>query len=326
LHVHVRPGRALDFGCGVGRLTQALAGKFSECDGVDIAPSMIARANELNRFGNRCRYHVNDRNDLALFGDDVFDLIYSDIVLQHIPPEFGAAYIRDFTGVLAPGGVLVFQIPSHVLGSGEEGRRPQSIADDGFRAEIVPARATLEVEAGTIAKIAVSVRNTSTAPWPDDRFVYLGNHWRDHDGAVLRFDDGRAAIGTTLAPGDTIELSLEMQAPSEAGDYLLEFDLVIEGVTWFAVRGSPTVTIPVQVVARQSAVTEEDPELVPVMEMHGIPREQVEAMLRAGGLDIVTVKDADKAAGWRDYWYVAVKRAPTVRAGRRGLRSLLPKR
>ena len=38
LHVQVRPGRALDFGCGVGRLTQALAGKFSECDGVDIAP------------------------------------------------------------------------------------------------------------------------------------------------------------------------------------------------------------------------------------------------------------------------------------------------
>ena len=29
--------RALDFGCGIGRLTQALASHFSEVHGVDIA-------------------------------------------------------------------------------------------------------------------------------------------------------------------------------------------------------------------------------------------------------------------------------------------------
>src|SRR3954452_19514152 len=40
--------RALDFGCGVGRLTQALAEHFSRCDGIDIAPSMIRQAEELN--------------------------------------------------------------------------------------------------------------------------------------------------------------------------------------------------------------------------------------------------------------------------------------
>ena len=33
--------RALDFGCGMGRLTQALCDHFAECDGVDVAPSMI---------------------------------------------------------------------------------------------------------------------------------------------------------------------------------------------------------------------------------------------------------------------------------------------
>ena len=35
-----RRRRALDFGCGVGRLTQALCHYFGSCDGVDIAPSM----------------------------------------------------------------------------------------------------------------------------------------------------------------------------------------------------------------------------------------------------------------------------------------------
>ena len=35
-------GRALDFGCGVGRLTQALARRFATVDGVDIAAAMVS--------------------------------------------------------------------------------------------------------------------------------------------------------------------------------------------------------------------------------------------------------------------------------------------
>src|SRR6266566_1796675 len=53
--VPVRPGRALDFGCGAGRLTQALAEPFEEVDGVDIAPSLLALAERYNRCGLRCR-------------------------------------------------------------------------------------------------------------------------------------------------------------------------------------------------------------------------------------------------------------------------------
>jgi hypothetical protein len=49
--------------------------------------------------------------------------------------------------------------------------------------------------------------------------------------------------------------------------------------------------------------------------MHGIPRAEVEAELRARGLDIVIVQETDKAAGWRDFWYVAVK--PSGATGKR---------
>src|SRR5262249_54336126 len=54
----LRWGRALDFGCGAGRLTQALARHFRECDGVDIAPSMIALAQKYDRPWPRLRYEV----------------------------------------------------------------------------------------------------------------------------------------------------------------------------------------------------------------------------------------------------------------------------
>ena len=69
LGVTVDERRALDFGCGVGRYTQALAGRFERADGVDIAPSMLKEARRLNRHGGRCEYHLNAREDLALFAD-----------------------------------------------------------------------------------------------------------------------------------------------------------------------------------------------------------------------------------------------------------------
>src|SRR6185436_7150994 len=55
---------ALDFGCGVGRITRTLADHFEAVDGVDVAPSMIARARELNGSYSRCHFHVIRTADL----------------------------------------------------------------------------------------------------------------------------------------------------------------------------------------------------------------------------------------------------------------------
>src|SRR5581483_1389296 len=74
---------ALDFGCAVGRLTRPLTAHFKHVTGVDIAPGMLDLARQDNPAGDRCRFVLNDRADLALFGDAQFDLVYSSIVLQH---------------------------------------------------------------------------------------------------------------------------------------------------------------------------------------------------------------------------------------------------
>ena len=110
--------RALDFGCGVGRLMQALAVHFDHVDGVDISPSMIAEGRRYNRFPERCRYVLNDRPDLRVFPDQSFDFIYSNITLQHMPPRYSSRYIAEFLRVLAPGGVLLFQLPGRMQGVG----------------------------------------------------------------------------------------------------------------------------------------------------------------------------------------------------------------
>ena len=111
-------GRALDFGCGVGRLTQALAEYFPSVYGVDISDEMIRYANLFNKHGKRVQYLVNVQDNLGIFGDSYFDFIISDIVLQHIPEEFQPKYISEFIRVLSANGILIFQIPGEVVKRG----------------------------------------------------------------------------------------------------------------------------------------------------------------------------------------------------------------
>ncbi|OHB72547.1 MAG: hypothetical protein A2W23_03635 [Planctomycetes bacterium RBG_16_43_13] len=111
LGVNISRKKALDFGCGVGRLTQALTHYFDEATGVDIASSMIEQAKKYYRYGNKCIYRLNTANDLRLFPDKRFDLIYSNIVLQHMEPRYSENYIKEFLRILAPHGLIIFQLP-----------------------------------------------------------------------------------------------------------------------------------------------------------------------------------------------------------------------
>jgi len=102
---------ALDFGCGVGRLTAALSVHFDECCGVDISPTMIQMAATFHESNPRCRFLVNETSDLRQFNDGHFGFIYSSIVLQHIHENHVHSYLSEFIRVLKVGGILVFQIP-----------------------------------------------------------------------------------------------------------------------------------------------------------------------------------------------------------------------
>jgi ubiquinone/menaquinone biosynthesis C-methylase UbiE len=110
LGIALNGDRALDFGCGLGRLTQALAVRFREVYGVDIAPSLIDLANRYNRYTDRCKYILNDAVDLNIFEANTFDFVYSYQTLHTMKPDLSKRYLREFVRVLAPNGMVVFQL------------------------------------------------------------------------------------------------------------------------------------------------------------------------------------------------------------------------
>ena len=300
-------GSALDFGCGVGRLTQALCAHFERVVGVDISPAMLLRARELNRIGDRCRFVENHRDDLQMFETASLDFVYTSRVLQHMRPDYSKRYLREFARILAPGGVLVFQLtaepaPVEVI---------PPTGSDIYRAGLRLLHTPGPLEAGSRPFLTVEVTNQASQQWP---VLNLGNHWLYHSGSkrgkVLQLDDARAPVPPRLRPGQSVLISLQVTVPAKPGQYLLEFDLVEEQVCWFKDRGSASITTPVTVVSRNAPQASPDPApaFEPRMEMYGVPQQEVLDLLREAGLQVAAIQP-DLAAGieWLGYRYYCRK-------------------
>jgi FkbM family methyltransferase len=100
---------ALDFGCGAGRLSRALARHFDRVVALDVSPSMLDAARSLNRGVGNIEFRENASPRLDGIADASVDLVYSNMTLQHIPAALAAGYVDEFFRVLAPGGAAVFQ-------------------------------------------------------------------------------------------------------------------------------------------------------------------------------------------------------------------------
>lgn len=102
--LEVKPGQQiLDLGCGNGWATRLLAklGPGVQAIGVDVAPGMISRAEELHSYTIRARYELSPFEKLD-FKDGHFDRIFSMEALYYAT-DLEAALSEAFR-VLKPGG------------------------------------------------------------------------------------------------------------------------------------------------------------------------------------------------------------------------------
>lgn len=101
----------VDLGCGVGRMTRALAGRARKVIAVDVSREMLARARVENAHLDNVRWLQGDGTSLRPLPDSSADACLSVVVLHHIPrPEVILGYIREMGRVLRAGGWAAFQL------------------------------------------------------------------------------------------------------------------------------------------------------------------------------------------------------------------------
>ncbi len=136
------PRRALDFGCGVGRLLPALARRCAAVVGADVSEAMLAEAATNRRRMAMSNVELVRSDDELRDIQGGFDLIHSVIVFQHIAPVRGEAIFARLCGLLAEDGVAVL----HFTTGSRRGVMASQLSD--LRDRVRPVNAVANLLAG----------------------------------------------------------------------------------------------------------------------------------------------------------------------------------
>jgi len=124
-----RPSRALDFGCGVGRLVIPLGRRCDSVVGVDVSESMLhTAALNIKEHGLTNVTFVKGDDKLSNLSGR-FDFIHSFIVFQHIPQNRGVAILRRQIELLQDDGVGALHFTYGYASSASTGRRLLTFAE-----------------------------------------------------------------------------------------------------------------------------------------------------------------------------------------------------
>ena len=111
------------------------------------------------------------------------------------------------------------------------------LEESDYRATIEPLSGHRWMRPGEHRPFRVRVRNRGATRWPGghDRspLIRLSYRWRNRGGALVGGDGYRSPLPAPLAPGEACIAPVIVAAPGEPGEYVLELDLVHEGVRWF---------------------------------------------------------------------------------------------
>jgi SAM-dependent methyltransferase len=336
--------RVLDFGCGVGRLAGYFLRQFESYTGVDISPSMIAQAKRWNRNLQKAGFQLNDRPDLSLFESNTFDLIYCNLVLQHMDPQYSRKYIEEFVRIVKPEGLILFQIPALKITRMECrpgcSRMEENLPEEAFRSSLSLKGFDGIFRENVCRELSLTVFNQSDFSWPawggmdGSYWIRLGNHWLFPSGGVISLDDGRSFLPRDLPAHEAFDISLTVVPPPFAGKYLLEFEMVQEGNVWFSEKGQSPLRIEVEVLGKRPFVQfwwwkmniYLRPHIERVLlrlglqefverkskqddfEMHGIPLQEVLDLIKENQAELIEIQ-TDQNAGvyWTSHTYLVKK-------------------
>ena len=179
--------------------------------------------------------------------------------MRIVPLRAATEYVVDYTATPADGAALQ-RIWQDTLrhSAGEHARFVLHKGDDPPPDTLLPANQLEGKLNGRIELVEVSpavpagrrfidrlrVTNTGSVIWRarGRRFggqVTCGLKVCNDAGDVLREDLGRTPLPRDVAPGETLDIEMAVAGELGPGRYVLRYDMVVEGVTWFEFQGSP---------------------------------------------------------------------------------------
>src|SRR5688572_2438866 len=139
------------------------------------------------------------------------------------------------------------------LYKGDSSAPKDSRQREGLLAELQVEAKSTRIQGGSFVELRVTVRNAGTAVWLPSTArvgaVRFGVHLFDEAGTLIDLDYFRKDLPREerVLPGDSLEFVAEVPTPSP-GVYIMQCDVVSEGVCWFEHNGSPTVRLHIEVV------------------------------------------------------------------------------
>jgi hypothetical protein len=106
--------------------------------------------------------------------------------------------------------------------------------------------AELRAMSGETTDIHLQLKNQGKKEWSSAGAnpCFVSYHLLSENKNLLRFDNPRTPLGDVIWPGQKAEVIVRVKAPLDKGRYLLEFDLLREGIAWFKDYGGGTLEIP----------------------------------------------------------------------------------
>ena len=118
-----------------------------------------------------------------------------------------------------------------------------------YAAAIESAFTVLQAEEGERIPVQLTLTNLGRSAW-DSKTVppcFLSYHLMGQDRTLIRFDNRRIPLPGRIESGSSARIDFDLRTPLKFGSYILEFDLVREGMAWFKDHGSGTLDIRLQV-------------------------------------------------------------------------------
>ena len=223
----------------------------------------------------------HSHTDQSEFEMDRFGVLENDLHLHEVVEKarragFDAAYVKPYPD---PGALTFAAADFERFMGGDDRAFPLSVLRESLRhffvfvltkgeevydsrnPRVLKAEITLLEPEGLLAatagerlRLRARARNTGDSIWRHKivgvgGYVMLGAHLYGEDGQPITPNVSRAALPRDVAPGEAVELDVEVPVPERRGRFVLRLDMVSEWLAWFAQLGSPTPEYPLVVEA-----------------------------------------------------------------------------